>query len=56
MRSIGLAALVLLAACGSGDGEGALTADEDRALNEAAAMLDDSQNNLAAIPDEPAAK
>lgn len=48
--------LLLLAACGRGEDEvrpGALTADEDRQLNEAAAMLDEPENGGAAgAPDQ----
>lgn len=44
MRRIILAAALLLSACGDGeDREGALTADEDRQLNDAAAMLDEPE-------------
>ena len=49
---IGAAAAVsLLAGCGGGDGEGGLTADESKQLNEAAEMLDASPDSLVA-PDE----
>lgn len=38
----GLAALALLAACGDNEGAGGLTAEEERQLDNAAAMLDDN--------------
>ena len=37
-----LAALGLLSACGQQEGRGGLTAEEDRELDNAAAMLDDN--------------
>jgi hypothetical protein len=37
-----LAALSLLAACGSDEGRGGLTAEEERQLDNAASMLDDN--------------
>ena len=37
-----LAALALLAACGSDEGRGGLTAEEERQLDNAASMLDDN--------------
>jgi hypothetical protein len=37
-----LAALALLAACGSDEGRGGLTAEEERQLDDAASMLDDN--------------
>ena len=40
----GLAALALLAGCSRQPGAGGLTADEERQLDNAAAMLDDSNN------------
>lgn len=44
-RGLGLAAALLLAACGDGEvKEGALTADEEQQLNDAAAMLDEPEN------------
>lgn len=43
--------LVLLAACGGGQEEGGLTAEESRQLNEAAAMLDEAPDDLT-VPDE----
>nr|WP_295370980.1 hypothetical protein [uncultured Sphingosinicella sp.] len=45
------AALALLAGCGGGGGEGGVTADESKQLNEAADMLDASADSLVA-PDE----
>lgn len=47
----GMAALALLAACGGND-ENALTADENRQLNEAAEMLDASPDSLGAPDDD----
>jgi hypothetical protein len=47
----GAAALALLAGCGGGEGEGGVTAEESKQLNEAAEMLDASPDSLAA-PDE----
>jgi hypothetical protein len=44
---IGLTALALLGACGGND-EDALNADENKALNEAAEMLDASPDSLGA--------
>lgn len=47
----GAAALALLAGCGGGDtGAGGVSPEEERALDNAAAMLD-SQSNLA-VPDD----
>ena len=44
MRGIAVAALLLLAACGDGETrEGELSADEEQQLNEAAAMLDEPE-------------
>jgi len=37
-----IAALALLAACGSEEGRGGLTAEEERQLDNAASMLDDN--------------
>ena len=42
MTIAGLAALALLAGCGDNEGRGGLTADEERQLDNAAAMLDDN--------------
>ena len=50
MRLALLLALVLLAACGPRTSPSALPADDDRALNDAAASLDD--NAIAAPSDE----
>lgn len=50
----GLAAIVLLAGCGRQPGAGGLTADEERQLDNAAAMLDDN-NIFDASPDSLAA-
>ncbi len=44
-------ALALLAGCGQQGGEGGVTADESKQLNEAAEMLDASPDSLVA-PDE----
>ena len=45
MRGIATAALLLLAACGDGEArEGELSADEERQLDEAAAMLDEPED------------
>ena len=45
MRGIAVAALFLLAACGDGETrEGELSADEERQLNDAAAMLDEPED------------
>ena len=38
----GLAAIALLTGCGGNDGPGGLTAEEERQLDNAAAMLDDN--------------
>ncbi len=48
-RGVALAALALaLAACGDGEvKEGALTADEEQQLNDAAAMLDEPEEETA---------
>jgi hypothetical protein len=40
--TIALAAAALLAACGDTEGRGGLTAEEERQLDNAAAMLDDN--------------
>ncbi len=54
-RGMALAAVLLLGACGGGeDKQDALTADEDRQLNDAAAMLDEPQDNRETIDAEPA--
>ena len=45
---IGVAALALLAACGGSESESGLTADEEAKLNEAAAMLDETPDELGA--------
>ena len=47
--TIALALLGLLAACGDREGRGGLTAEEERQLDNAAAMLDD--NMIDASPD-----
>ena len=44
-----LAVLGLLSACGQQEGRGGLTAEEERGLDNAAAMLDD--NSIDASPD-----
>ena len=44
-----LAALISLAACGSDEGSGGLTAEEERQLDEAARMLD--ENMIDVSPD-----
>ena len=52
MRAIApaLAGVLLLAACSSGrDAPGAVTADEDRQLNDAAAMLDANRVDVNAV-------
>lgn len=50
MRFAVLIPLLLLAACGSKNDAGGLSADDQRALNDAAASLDD--NAIAAPSDE----
>jgi hypothetical protein len=40
--------LAMLGACGGGEGEGGVTAEESRQLNEAAEMLDASPDSLTA--------
>ena len=40
--TMAIAALALLAACGDNEGRGGLTAEEERELNKAEAMLDDN--------------
>lgn len=46
MRGIAAAVLLLLAACGEGEArEGELSADEERQLDEAAAMLDEPEDS-----------
>ena len=42
MLMTGLAAIALLGACGDNEGRGGLTAEEERQLDNAAAMLDDN--------------
>ena len=49
IRIAALAALGLLAACGDNEGRGGLTAEEERQLDNAAAMLDD--NMIDVTPD-----
>ena len=46
-----LAAAAMLAACGEREGEGGLTAEENRELNNAAEMLDTSPDSLIASDD-----
>ena len=41
-KTLAIAALALLAACGDNEGRGGLTAEEERELNKAEAMLDDN--------------
>ncbi len=41
-KTMAIAALALLAACGDNEGRGGLTAEEERQLDNAAAMLDDN--------------
>jgi hypothetical protein len=41
-KTLAIAALALLAACGDNEGRGGLTAEEERQLDNAAAMLDDN--------------
>ena len=41
-KTMAIAALALLAACGDNEGRGGLTAEEERQLNQAEAMLDDN--------------
>ena len=41
-KTLAIAALALLAACGDNEGRGGLTAEEERQLNQAEAMLDDN--------------
>ncbi len=49
-RGMALAAALLLGACGGGeDKQDALTTDEDRQLNDAAAMLDEPANGGATV-------
>jgi hypothetical protein len=40
--ALGLALVVLLAGCGDNEGRGGLTAEEERQLDNAAAMLEDN--------------
>jgi hypothetical protein len=42
MFGLAVAAAALLAGCGDNEGRGGLTADEERQLDNAAAMLDDN--------------
>ena len=41
-KTLAIAALALLAACGDNEGRGGLTAEEERQLDNAAAMLEDN--------------
>ena len=41
-KTMAIAALALLAACGDNEGRGGLTTEEERQLNQAEAMLDDN--------------
>jgi len=41
-KTMAIAALALLAACGDNEGRGGLTAEQERELNKAEAMLDDN--------------
>ena len=41
-KTLAIAALALLAACGDNEGRGGLTAEEERELNKAEAMLNDN--------------
>lgn len=41
-KTMAIAALALLAACGDNEGRGGLTAEEERELNKAEAMLNDN--------------
>lgn len=57
MKFIALAPLVLLAACGSGnDAPGGVTAGENKALDEAAEMLEQRQLSPSAVPPVPQAQ
>ncbi len=55
MKGIGVAAMLtaaaMLAACGEREGEGGITSEENRELNEAAEMLDTSPDSLVASDD-----
>ena len=55
MNRIGVAAVLgaaaMLAACGEREGEGGITAEENRELNNAAEMLDTSPDSLVASDD-----
>lgn len=55
MNGIGVAAVLaaaaMLAACGEREGEGRITSEENRELNEAAEMLDTSPDSLVASDD-----
>ncbi len=52
-RALALAAMLMLAACGGGeDRKDELSADEDRQLNDAAAMLDEPVDDEGANDDE----
>lgn len=46
-----LAAAAMLTACGEGESEGGLTAEDNRELNNAAEMLDTSPDSLVASDD-----
>ena len=57
LRGAALAACTLLAACGSGsDAPGGVTAGENKALDEAAEMVERQQLPPSAIPPAPAAQ
>ena len=55
MKGIGVAAVLaaaaMLAACGDREGEGGITAEENRQLDNAAEMLDTSPDSLVASDD-----
>lgn len=51
IRLATLLAAAMLAACGEREGEGGLTAEENRELNNAAEMLDTSPDSLVASDD-----
>ncbi len=51
IMSAAVAMTALLSACGGGGGEGGVTAEESKQLNEAAEMLDTAPENLS-MPDE----
>ncbi len=50
LKLAGLAALIALCACGQEPGAGGLTAEEERALDNAASMLDSADNIV--IPED----